>query len=88
VVTDPAITKDTTRVLISASDHGEQSWESDVLKSSVFTSYFVQGLKKRRNVKQAFEFARPNVVRHVKEEKQKEQHPQVVTNTKVWDISL
>jgi uncharacterized caspase-like protein len=89
VVSETALVdKDAIRVLISASDHGEQSWESDALKSSVFTRYFVDGLKKKSTVKQAFEFAQPNVIRHVKEEKQKEQHPQAVTNRDKWDIAL
>jgi uncharacterized caspase-like protein len=89
VVRDAAvIDKNSVRVLISASDYGERSWESETLKSSVFTGYFVEGLKKKQNVKRAFEYARPNVVKQVKQEKQTEQHPQVVTNSNKWDIAI
>lgn len=89
VVKDAGLSdKESIRVLISASDYGERSWESESLKSSVFTGYFVEGLKKRPSVKRAFEYARPNVEKHVKEEKQTDQHPQVVTNSSKWDIPL
>ncbi len=90
-----------TKVLISASDAGELSWESDTLKSSFFTYYFVDGLKSYGSVKQAFDYARPKVTEGVRKEKTveakvgnniikqpAEQHPQVVANKKDWDITI
>src|SRR5262249_59372529 len=36
------------KVLISASDAGERSWESDELRNSVFTRYLIEGLRANR----------------------------------------
>lgn len=89
VVTTSNITKkEATKVLISASDEGEKSWESDSLKGSVFTYYFLSGLKKKSQVKDAFNYSQPNVTRKVKEEKEEDQHPQVVADKKDWNISI
>lgn len=79
------VNKDSLKLLISASDEGERSWESDTLKSSFFTNYFLQGLRKSPNIKQAFEYAKPKVTKYVKEEKEADQHPQVVANKKEWE---
>jgi hypothetical protein len=77
-----------TKVLISASDAGEKSWESDSLRSSFFTNYFLKGLKRSSDIKQAFEYAKPQVTESVMKEKEAEQHPQVVSDKKEWNIVL
>lgn len=57
------------KVLISASDAGEESWESDILQSGIFTYYFLQGLKAYNGtIKKAFYYSKPLVNRKVKEE--------------------
>lgn len=76
------------RVLFSASDMGEKSWESDVLRNSIFTYYFLEGLKKYGNIKQAFEYAKPKVTERVRNEKEAEQHPQVVADRREWNIAV
>jgi hypothetical protein len=74
------------RVLFSASDAGEKAWESDTLKSSFFTYYFLEGLKKYSDTKQAFEYAKPKVTDGVRKEKEAEQHPQVIADRREWNI--
>ena len=80
--------KNSTVVLISASDQGQKSYESDDLKSSIFTKYFLDGLRQKSDVKRAFEYAKPNVIKRVKEEKKADQNPQVVTDKEKWDIAI
>jgi len=80
--------RDGTRVLISASGAGEQSWESDTLRSGVFTSFFLKGLETNADVKQAFEYAKPRVIKQVQEEKKHDQHPQVATDKENWNIRI
>ena len=36
------------KVLISASDAGERSWESEQLRNSIFTRYLIEGLRANR----------------------------------------
>jgi len=93
VLEDEDITKSASKggwgkVLFSASDAGEKSWESDTLKHSFFTYYFMDGLKKYGDIKQAFEYAKPKVTSGVRKEKDAEQHPQVVADRKEWDIAI
>jgi Caspase domain len=79
------------KVLISASDAGERSWESDVLKNSIFTHYFLDGLVRTRgSVKAAFEYSRPLVRQQVQREKGHDtmQTPQVTPSRPEWDISV
>jgi hypothetical protein len=79
------------KVLISASDAGERSWESDVFKNSIFTHYFLDGLVRTQgSVKAAFEYARPLVRQQVQREKGSEtvQTPQVTPSRPEWDISV
>lgn len=76
------------KVLFSASDAGEKSWESDVLKHSFFTYYFLEGTKKYGDIKQAFEYAKPKVTTSVRKEKDAEQHPQVVADRREWNIAI
>ena len=59
------------------------------MKNSFFTHYFIEGLGKNGgNVKQAFEYAKPKVTTGVMKEKEAEQHPQVVSDKKDWNIVL
>lgn len=76
------------RVLISASDAGQRSWESETLRNSFFTYYFIEGLRRHKNVKEAFEFAKPRVIEGVRREKNAEQYPQYVTDRREWNMSL
>jgi hypothetical protein len=79
------------KVLISASDAGERSWESDQLRNSIFTHYFLEGLVRTQgSVKSAFEYARPLVREQVKREKGAdiEQTPQVTPSRSEWDMTF
>ncbi len=79
------------KVLVSASGAGEKSWESDSLKNSVFTYYYLDGLKRKGgSVKNAFLYAKPLVYHRVKEEKGSDidQNPQVMATSKNWDMHL
>jgi hypothetical protein len=79
------------RVLISASDAGERSWESEILKNSIFTHYFLDGLVRHRgSVKAAFEYSRPLVRQQVQREQGYDtlQTPQVTPSRPEWDISV
>lgn len=77
------------KVLISASSAGEKSWESDTLRNSVFTYYFVDGLGRYRgSVKDAFTYAKPLVSQKVKQEKGAdiEQTPQAMATNTDWNM--
>lgn len=79
------------KVLISASDAGERSWESDQLRNSVFTRYFIEGLRRNRGaVKESFDYAKPLVRQQVKREKgaELEQNPQLTPNRRDWNMSV
>lgn len=78
-------------VLIGASDASEQSWESDRLRNSIFTFYFVDGLNRfNGSVQQAFDYAKPRVLAHVRQEKGPDisQHPQAQANVPNWNMPL
>jgi uncharacterized caspase-like protein len=79
------------RVLIGASGAGEQSWESDQLNNSIFTYYFLEGLKKNNGaVKHAFDYAKPRVTQRVKQEKGSDidQNPQAIASNSEWNMQL
>ncbi|HMK42846.1 MAG TPA: caspase family protein [Dissulfurispiraceae bacterium] len=77
------------KVLIGASTGGQQSWESDQLKNSIFTYYFVDGLRRSDgSVQNAFYYAQPRVSERVKSEKGAEQNPQIMATTNNWDMRL
>ncbi|HWR57245.1 MAG TPA: caspase family protein [Thermodesulfovibrionales bacterium] len=79
------------KVLIGASGSGEQSWESDKLNNSIFTYYFIDGLKRYNgSVKNAFIYSKPLVYQRVKEEKGRDidQNPQVLATNSNWDMRL
>ena len=77
------------KVLLSASSVVEKSWESDTLKNSIFTYYFVDGLKRYQgSVKDAFNYSKPLVSQRVKQEKGAEisQTPQVMATSDNWTM--
>ncbi len=77
--------------MIGASDSGEQSWESDRLRSSIFSYYLVDGLNRYNgSLQQAFNYAKPRVASHVKQEKGADidQHPQAMATVPDWDMPL
>ena len=79
------------KLLISASDAREKSWESKILGNSIFTRYFIEGLQlKKGTVRDSFEYARPLVIKRVKEEKGDDisQTPQIVSNPKDLNVSM
>lgn len=79
------------KVLLSASSAGEKSWESDSLKNSVFTYYFVDGLKRYRgSVKDAFTYSKPLVSQRVKQEKGADvtQTPQAMATNDNWNMRI
>jgi hypothetical protein len=79
------------KVLISASGAGEKSWESDSLRNSIFTFYFLDGLNRHNgSIKKAFFYAKPLVYQKVKQEKgvDIDQNPQVMATNKNWDMRL
>lgn len=79
------------KVLIGASGSGEQSWESEKLRNSIFTYYFIDGLNRYGgSVQQAFNYAKPRVVNRVKEEKGRDidQNPQAMATLPNWDMRL
>jgi uncharacterized caspase-like protein len=79
------------KILISASDAGERSWESDQLRNSIFTRYLIDGLRLNHgSVKEAFDYARPLVRQQVKREKgaELEQNPQLTPNRRDWNMSI
>jgi hypothetical protein len=79
------------KVLIGASGAGERSWESDQLGNSVFTWYFLDGLKRNSgSVQSAFYYAKPLVYERVRAEKGAdiEQSPQVMSTQSNWNMKL
>jgi hypothetical protein len=65
-------------ILVSASDGTEMSWEADHLKNSFFTYYMLEGMRRKKNVRDAFEYAKPVVREEVRRAKAAQQTPQAV----------
>jgi hypothetical protein len=79
------------KVLISASSAGEKSWESDQLRNSVFTYYFVDGMKRYDgSVKDAFDYSKPRTLQRVQQEKGAEisQTPQAMATNENWNMRV
>lgn len=88
---NPAASTGWGKVLISASDAGERSWESDQLRNSVFTRYLIDGLRSNGGLlREGFYYAKPLVQQHVKREKGAdiEQNPQVTPSRRDWNMSI
>lgn len=65
------------------------AWESDVLRSSYFTFYYLQGLRQNRNsLRDAFHYARPLVAEKVRQEKNARQTIELITTQRDWNMSL
>ncbi|MEO5360850.1 MAG: caspase family protein [Nitrospirota bacterium] len=84
------VNDDATRVLISSSSESQKSWESDELKSGIFTYYFLEGLRSNGGqIKDAFNYANPKVRQRVQEEKFAYQYPDIHTNkTESYNIKI
>ncbi|MBF0342633.1 MAG: caspase family protein [Nitrospirae bacterium] len=77
------------KVLISASGNNERSFESKRLKNGFFTYFLLDGLKQTKGeIANAFSYAKPRVTDGVWAERNEHQHPQVVPDTKDWNIKL
>ena len=79
------------KVLISASDAQERSWESDALRNSIFTRYFIDGLRNNGgSIREAFDYAGARVPQQVKREKGADwtQTPQLTPSRPEWNMSL
>jgi uncharacterized caspase-like protein len=79
------------KVLVSASDAGERSWESDQLHNSVFTRYFLDGLRSNGGaVSESFDYAKMQVPQQVRREKGPDvtQVPQITASRRGWNMSL
>lgn len=79
------------KVLISASDADEKSWESDNLHNGIFTYFFSDGLKRYGGaIQESFNYAKPLLNSTVKKEKggDIEQNPQVVPDRYGWNMSI
>lgn len=66
------------KVLISASDASEKSWESEQLHNSFFTYYLLDGIKRHANIRDAYAYAKPAVGTAVLRDKAATQTPQAV----------
>jgi uncharacterized caspase-like protein len=87
-------------VMMSASGPDERSWESDNLRQSYFTYYFIEGLnRKNGSVRDAFFYAKPIVQQKVPAEKKyvdpetnqlviPNQTPQVYVTNETWNIKV
>jgi len=76
-------------VMMSASGPNEKSWESDTLKQSYFTYYFIEGLKlKDGSIKEAFFYAKPIVQQKVPLEKEHSQTPHVYVTNENWNMRI
>lgn len=77
------------KVMIGASTGGQKSWESENLRNSYFTYYFIDGLRRNNgSVQNAFYYAQPQVADKVRREKEAEQTPQIMATTNNWDMKL
>jgi uncharacterized caspase-like protein len=73
-----SVTTPSAKILISASDASEKSWESEQLRNSFFTYYLLDGIKRHANVRDAYAYAKPAVGTAVQREKAATQTPQAV----------
>ena len=77
------------KVLISASGAGEKAWQSDDLRQSYFTFYFLRGLQDKNGaLADAFHYSKPLVIQFVRDEKFHQQTPQVITTRKDWNMPV
>jgi uncharacterized caspase-like protein len=71
------------RVIITASQPNEVSWESEKLKNGIFTYYLIEALKQSNGlapIKDMFSYLSGAVTKRALEEKQQSQHPTLRTS--------
>lgn len=71
------------RVIITASQPNEVSWESETLKNGIFTYYLIEALKQNNGlapIKDMFNYLSGAVVKRALEEKKQSQHPTLRTS--------
>lgn len=71
------------RVIITASQPNEVSWESEKLKNGIFTYYLIEALKQSNGlipIKDMFSYLSGAVAKRALEEKQQSQHPTLRTS--------
>lgn len=76
------------RVLMSASDAGQKSWESDRLRQSFFTHHLVNALRSQPDLERAYLSAKPVVSAEVMRDKGHAQTPQAVFMPRGTSFSL
>jgi len=81
----------TGRVVISASQANEQSWESDKLKNGYFTHFLIQGLKQKNGmvpIEQVFDYVKEEVSKSVRQELKKAQTPAMKKSDNSMDVYI
>lgn len=76
------------RVLMSASDGGQRSWESERLHQSFFTYHLVSALRATPDLQRAYLQAKPRVAAEVMRDKGEQQTPQAVFMPRGSSFSL
>lgn len=76
------------RVLMSASDAGQKSWESERLRQSFFTYHLVNALRSTPDLERAYLQAKPRVAAEVLRDKGQAQTPQAVFMPRGTSFSL
>lgn len=76
------------QVLITASGADQRSWESQQLRASFFTHYFLKGLRSTRNLRDAFAYSRQIVPGEVMLEKRAVQTPAAFSTNPNWAMSF
>lgn len=76
------------RVLMSASDAGQRSWESERLRQSFFTHHLVAALRSTPDLERAYLQAKPRVSAEVLRDKGQNQTPQAVFMPRGSSLSL
>lgn len=84
-------TSGTARVIISASQPNESSWESNTLQNGIFTYYLIQALKQNKGmlpIGEAFNFLQDQVAQRVRAEKNQIQRPMMEPRDTKVDIRI
>jgi Caspase domain len=79
------------RVVISASQANERSWESGQLKNGYFTYYLIQGLRKNNGmtpIEQVFVYIRDEVSKRVREDLRQPQTPAMKRSEQSGEICI
>jgi len=79
------------RVVISASQADEQSWESDKLQNGYFTYYLIQGLKEKAGnvpIEQLYDYLKSEVPKRVRADMQKSQTPAMKRSDQPVEINI